>query len=267
MRQYLYPFQQRELLAQLIKRDVNQRFKGSWLGLGWAIVTPLAMLAVYTFVFRTILKARWPGGVESNSEFALQLFSGLLVYTLFSEIIGRAPKLIIEQPNLVKKVIFPLEILPWVSIFSSYFFAAISLSVLLLGVVVLRDGIAGLNVVWLSLPLIFVVFLPLLLGLSWLLAALGVYLQDTSHVVGLILTPMLFLSPVFYPLESMSESVQLMMQLNPLTMIIGGVRDIVMQGHWPNFRGLAMYFVVSVGIAIMGAWCFEKTRRGFADVL
>ena len=158
MQHYLYPIRQHELLIQLTKRDVLQRFKGSWLGLGWAVITPLAMLAVYTFVFRTILKARWPGGAESNSEFALQLFCGLLIYTLFSEIIGRAPKLILEQPNLVKKIIFPLEILPWISIISSFFFATISFSVLLIGTVFLRDGVGGISIALLSIPIIFAVF-------------------------------------------------------------------------------------------------------------
>ena len=267
MQHYLYPIRQHELLIQLTKRDVLQRFKGSWLGLGWAVITPLAMLAVYTFVFRTILKARWPGGAESNSEFALQLFCGLLIYTLFSEIIGRAPKLILEQPNLVKKIIFPLEILPWISIISSFFFATISFSVLLIGTVFLRDGAGGISIALLSIPIIFAVFLPLLLGFSWFLAALGVYMQDTSHIVGLILTPMLFLSPVFYPLESMSENVQFIMHFNPLTIIIGAIRDVVMQGIWPDFKMLVIYLLIGISLAISGAWCFDKTRKGFADVL
>ena len=129
---YFFPTEHKALLYQLIKREVRQKFQGSWLGLGWAILTPIAMLAVYTFVFRTVLKAKWPGDADaSNAEFALQIFSGLLVFTLFSEVVGRAPTLVSQQPNMVKKVVFPLPVLAWVSVGASSFYAGLSLLVLL----------------------------------------------------------------------------------------------------------------------------------------
>lgn len=264
MLNYFLPWRQRGLLRQLVSREIQQRFRGSWLGLGWSVLTPLAMLAVYTFVFRMVLKARWPGAPDSNVEFALQIFSGLLIFGLFSEVIGRAAVLIVEQPNLVKKVIFPLELLPWVSTLSSLFFASVSFFVLVGGLLVMRDGV---TVHLLSVPFILAVFLPMLLGLSWLLASLGVYLRDINHVVGLILTPMLFLSPIFYPVSAMPLIAQQMMIINPLTLIISSLRQAALGNQWPDFTALGWYFIVSIIVAWGGAWCFEKTRKGFADVI
>lgn len=264
MQNYFLPLKYVELLWRLSRREVQQRFRGSWLGLGWSLLTPLAMLAVYTFVFRAVLNARWPGAEDSNTEFALQIFSGLLIFGLFSEIVGRAPRLVLEQPNLVKKVIFPLEILPWVAVCTAYFNAFLSLLVLV-GAVVLARGDITLHLI--SVPVIFVAFFPLLLGLGWLLAALGVYMRDINHIVGLILTPMLFLSPVFYPASALPAMVQKFMILNPLTLIIESLRAAVLNASWPVFSNLLIYFCVGMVIAWLGALCFEKTRRGFADVL
>jgi lipopolysaccharide transport system permease protein len=261
---YFIPYRQRGLLWQMVKREVQQRFLGSWLGLGWALITPIAMLSVYTFVFRSVLNAKWPGGADSNVEFALQIFSGLLIYGLFSEIIGRAANLIVEQPNLVKKVIFPLEILPWVTTLSALFFSSVSFLVLLAGLIIMRDG---LTIHVLSVPLIAAVFAPMLLGLSWLLASLGVYLRDINHIVSLLLAPMLFLSPIFYPITALPEFAQTIMQFNPLTVIIEAFRGATLGAKWPDFMVLAQYFAVSLGIAFAGASCFKKIRKGFADVL
>jgi lipopolysaccharide transport system permease protein len=261
---YFIPYRRRGLLWQMVKREVQQKFLGSWLGLSWALITPLAMLSVYTFVFRSVLNAKWPGASDSNVEFALQIFSGLLVYGLFSEVIGRAANLIIEQPNLVKKVIFPLEILPWVTVLSALFFSSVSFLVLLAGLLVMRDG---LTIHVLSVPLIAAVFAPMLLGLSWLLASLGVYLRDINHIVSLLLAPMLFLSPIFYPTSALPEFAQSIMQFNPLTVIIEAFRGATLGAQWPDFMVLGKYFVVSIIVAILGATCFKKIRTGFADVL
>ncbi len=261
---YFIPYRQRSLLWQLVKREVQQRFLGSWLGLSWALITPIAMLSVYTFVFRSVLKAKWPGASDSNVEFALQIFSGLLIYGLFSEIVGRAANLIVEQPNLVKKVIFPLEILPWVTTLSALFFSSVSFIVLLAGLLLMRDG---LTIHVLSVPLIVAVFIPMLLGLGWLLASLGVYLRDINHIVSLLLAPMLFLSPIFYPISALPEFAQTIMQLNPLTAIIEAFRGATLGAQWPDFMVLTKYFIVSISVAFLGATCFKKTRTGFADVL
>jgi lipopolysaccharide transport system permease protein len=171
---------------------------------------------------------------------------------------------VLEQPNLVKKVIFPLEILPWMAVLSAYFHASLSLLVLVAAVLFFRGEI---TIHILGTVVVLLAFLPILLGLSWLLAALGVYMRDIGHIVGLVLTPMLFLSPVFYPAEALPAVVQDYMMLNPLTLIIETLRASVLEGQWPSLQGLFIYFVVGIGFAFVGAWCFEKTRRGFADVL
>lgn len=265
LREYFLPGKYKNLLYQLVKREIRQKFQGSWLGLGWAIITPLMMLGVYTFVFRSVLKAKWPGSDgDTDVEFALQLFSGLLVFTLFSEVVGRAPNLISEQPNMVKKVIFPLSILPWVSVLSSFFFASLSLLVLI-GATILSRGEATIHLI--ALPLIGAVFIPILLGFGWLLSSLGVYLRDLGHIIGLILTPLMFLSPIFYPTSALPEFVQEFMTLNPLALIIESVRAVVMEAQWPDFRALGIYWLVASGIAVGGATCFAQTRKGFADVL
>jgi len=265
LKEYTFPFHYRELLQQLVKREIKQKFQGSWLGLGWAIITPLMMLAVYTFVFRSVLKARWPGSEgDSNIEFALQLFSGLLVFSLFSEVVSRAPMLVAEQPNMVKKVIFPLSILPWVSVMTNTFFASLSLLVLI-GAETLNRG--SLSIHLLALPLIFAVYIPMLLGIAWLLSSLGVFLRDLGHIVGLIVTPLMFLSPVFYPVSALPEFVQDLMIMNPLALIIESLRAVVLDVSWPDFAALAVYGVVASAIAILGAACFAQTRKGFADVL
>ena len=262
---FFFPIEHKELLFQLVKREIKQRFQGSWLGLGWAILTPLAMLAIYTFVFRTVLNAKWPSDPSSsNAEFALQLFSGLLVFTLFSEVVGSAPSLVSNQPNMVKKVIFPLTILPWVSVGTSSFFALLSLLVLVLGALLAQGE---LTIHLLALPLIGISFLPILLGLSWLLSSLGVFFRDLGHIIGLILTPLMFLSPIFYPATALPEFVQNIMMFNPLALIIESLRAVVLQGQWPNFTALITYLIVTICIAVLGALCFHKTRPGFADVL
>ncbi len=215
-------------------------------------------------MFRTVLKAKWPGAENSDSEFALQIFSGLLVFTLFSDVIGRASTLVVEQPNLVKKVVFPLELLPWVTSFSALFFSSISL-VILVGAAFATRG--EITVHLLSVPLILTVFLPMLLGLAWILSSLGVYLRDMGHIVALILTPMLFLSPVFYPSSALPELGRALMQVNPITVIVEAIRDAVLIQTWPDFQALGLYFLFSLAVCGLGVICFAKTRKGFADVL
>jgi lipopolysaccharide transport system permease protein len=264
MLEYLLPIKNYDLLKQLTRREILQRFHSSWLGLGWAIITPLAMLAVYTFVFRSVLKAKWPGAENSDSEFALQVFSGLLIFTLFSEVVGRAPNLIIEQPNLVKKVIFPLEILPWMTVIAALFYSIISLSVLFLGTWLMR-GVVSVH--FISVPFILAAFLPMLLGLSWFLSALGIYVRDIHTIIGLILTPLLFLSPIFYPASALPEKFQFLMSFNPLTFIIESIRGAILGNNWPDIPYLAGYFFVSLLVSCLGASFFHYTRKGFSDVI
>lgn len=254
----------RELIIASVKREVLGRYRGSFMGLLWSFFTPVFMLAVFTFVFSEVFKARWDTASNSKVEFALVLFAGLIVFNLFSECINRAPSLIISNTNYVKKVVFPLEILPFVAMLSALFHGAVSLAVWLLAYVVLF-GMPHPTVLY--LPLVLLPFLILVMGLSWALASLGVYLRDVSQLTGIITTAMLFLSPIFYPASALPEAYRNLLYLNPLTPVIEQARAVLYFGAPPDFGVLALYSLVSCVFAWFGFAWFQKTRKGFADVL
>lgn len=254
----------RELVKASAKREVLGRYRGSFLGLLWSFFNPLFMLAVFTFVFSVIFQARWGGGGGSKTEFALVLFAGLLVFNLFAECINRAPGLILSNTNYVKKVVFPLEILPFVGLLSALFHTLISLGVWLIAYT-LFFGIPHLTVFY--LPLVLLPFCLFLMGLSWALASLGVFLRDVSQFIGLLTTTLMFLSPIFYPATAFPEDYRYILYLNPLTTVVEQTRDVLFWGKTPDFLMLAIYWGVTLGIAwLCFAW-FQKTRKGFADVL
>ena len=222
------------------------------------------MLAVYTFVFSVVFQARWGGGSGSKTEFALVLFAGLLVFNLFAECINRAPGLILSNTNYVKKVVFPLEILPFVALLSALFHTLISLGVWLIAYT-LFFGIPHLTVFY--LPLVLLPFCLFLMGLSWALASLGVFLRDVSQFIGLLTTALMFLSPIFYPATALPEDYRRILYLNPLTTVVEQTRDVLFWGKTPDLFMLGIYCVVTLGIAWLGFAWFQKTRKGFADVL
>jgi lipopolysaccharide transport system permease protein len=263
-KQYLWPWPQRHLIWQFARREVLGRYKGSMLGLGWAVLTPMAMLAVYTLVFRHIFKARWPGVEDGNVSFALNLFAGLLVFNWAAEFMSKAPRLVVEQPNLVTKVVFPLQVLPWSSLTASFFHAAVSCGVWLAGCWLLGQGF---HASWLAIPLVFFSLVPVLLGLGWTLAAMGVYFRDLGEIVGLFMGMFLFLTPVFFPLSVLPDFLQDWVQLNPLAIPIEALRAIGLLGQCPQFGSLAVLFAVGLVMACLGALLFHRTRKGFADVL
>lgn len=249
----------------MTKREIISRYRGSYLGLLWSFVNPVLMLAVYTFVFSVVFKARLGQDVSGNKfDFALLLFAGLIVFNLFSECISRAHSSILVNVNYVKKMVFPLEILPWVTLGSALFHAGISVLVLLLFLV----GI-GHTITWtfLLLPVVIFPLLLLIMGLSWLLASVGVFVRDIGQFIGMILTTLLFLSPIFYPASALPESVRNYLFLNPLTFIIEQTRAVILYGQLPDWRGLVIYCAVAALVAWAGLFWFEKTRKGFADVL
>lgn len=255
----------RQLILQMSKREVVGRYRGSVMGMAWSFFNPVLMLAVYTFVFSVVFKARWGvGGEESKTSFAILLFVGIIVHGLFAECANRAPGLILGNVNYVKKVVFPLEVLPWVAMGSALFHAAISLVVLLVAQLILKHSIP------LTAAFFPVVMLPLLLatmGVAWFLAAIGVYLRDVSQTIGIFTTVLLFMSPIFYPISALPEQYRIWLHLNPLTFIIEEGRKTLVFGQMPDWSGWGVYMVVSVAIAWMGFWWFQKTRKGFADVL
>lgn len=254
----------RGLIQASAKREVLGRYRGSTLGLLWSFLNPLFMLTIYTFVFSVVFKARWNAGSDSKTEFALVLFAGLIVFNLFAECINRAPGLILANPNYVKKVVFPLEILPVVTLLSALFHGLISLGVWLWAYLVFF-GPPHATVLY--LPLVILPLFFFIMGLSWALASLGVFLRDVSQLIGVMVTVLMFLSPIFYPATALPEDYRHLLYLNPLTPVIEQTRDVLFWGKSPDFTMLGIYWVVSVLIAWLGFAWFQKTRKGFADVL
>ena len=254
----------RRLIIELTKRDVLGRYRGSVMGLAWSFFNPLLMLAVYTFVFSVVFKARWGGGGEDKINFAIILFVGLIVYGLFAECINRAPHVIVSNVNYVKKVVFPLEILPSVTIGSALFHAGISLGVLLSAQLLINHRLPWTVIVF---PII---LLPLLLatsGFAWLISALGVYVRDIAQITTVFTTVLMFLSPLFYPISALPQKYQLWLHLNPLTFIIEECRNVLIFGNTPNWTDWGIALAASMVISAGGFSWFQKTRKGFADVL
>lgn len=255
----------RDLISQLCRRDIEGRYRGSLFGLLWSFVNPLLMLLVYTFVFGFVLRARFGmHASESKMEFSLILFAGLIIHQLMAECIIRSPTLIVSNPNYVKKVVFPLEVLSWSCILSALFHAGISLLVLLLFYLLLHGSLHWTLV---FLPVLIFPFLIVLLGFSWILSSLGVYLRDIAQFMGFLVTVLLFLSPILYPLSSIPVVYRPFFYLNPLTFIVLQVREVVLWGNMPNWIGLAFYLGVALLVGWGGYFWFQKTRHGFADVL
>jgi len=254
----------RSLIKSLVQREIIGRYRGSVFGILWSLFNPILMLTVYTFVFSIVFRAKWSTGSDSKIEFALVLFAGLIIFNLFAESISRSSSLILNNVNYVKKVVFPLEILPWINLGAATFHFAISLGVWLL-TYFLFYGLPYLTVF--LLPLIIIPFLLLILGLTYFLSALGVYLRDILQLIGLIITIMLFMSPIFYPISSLPVEFHGVFMLNPLTPIIEMTRNILYFGHAPKYDLLMMYYFFSILVLWIGFVWFQKTRKGFSDVL
>ena len=258
------PWRNRDLIRNLIHREIVGRYRGSVMGVLWSFFTPIFMLGVYTFVFSMVFKARWNAQSESKAEFALVLFAGLIIFNLFAECVNRAPSLILSNANYVKKVIFPLEILPWVVFGAALFHAVVSI-VVWLGAFVLLYGFLHPTVF--LLPLILVPLALLTMGVSWMLASLGVFLRDVAQFIGIVTTVLMFLSPIFYPISALPEAYRPLLWLNPLMPAIEQTRSVLFWGLPPDPLVLGGYWGTSVCIAWLGFAWFQKTRKGFADVL
>lgn len=259
------------LVKRLTIREIGAKYKGSVLGLLWSLVTPLLLLAVYAFVFGQVFGARWaPAGTAGAAggtplgQYAIVLFVGLTTFQLFSEAVTRAPTVIAGHKNFVKKVVFPLEVLPVVLVGTALFQYAVSLAVILVAVIVAGGGFHP-EVMW--LPVILAPFLVLLTGLCWVLAALGPYLRDIAQVVGTAVSALLFLSPVFYPRETLPEPGRSLFLLNPLTVPVEQSRKALLWGQAPDLAALCAYGLVALLIAAGGYLLFRTVRPGFADVV
>lgn len=254
----------RSLIFQMTKREVIGRYRGSVLGIAWSFFNPLIMLSVYTLVFSTVFNAKWGVGSDSKTEFALVLFIGMIVHGVLAESMINSPSLMLRNVSYVKKVVFPLEILPWVVMGSTLFHALISLVVWVLFYAVVNQSIQWTIV---FMPLVFFPLVFFSLGVSWVLASLGVYIRDIGQMTGVLTTLLLFLSPIFYPASMLPEPYQSIIYFNPLTFVIEQARDVLMWGNMPDLPGLVVAYALSLFVAWAGFSWFQKTRRGFADVI
>lgn len=257
------PVEHRQLIFRLIQREIIGRYRGSFAGLAWSFITPLIMLVLYTFVFSVVFKAKWKD-FDTSGGFALILFSGLIVHGIVAECINRSPVLITGNANYVKKVVFPLEVYAWVTLGSAMFHAFISWLVLTIAQLCM-----GVALPW-TIILFPAVMLPLLLGclgISWFLAAIGVYFRDVAQITGTLATLLLFLSPVFYALDSIPERYRPLIQVNPLTGVLEAARKVLMFGDIPSPTYFSVGLLVGLLMAMAGYVFFQKSRDGFADVI
>ena len=262
--EYLWPWKQRELIAQFVRRDLQSRYRQSLFGLAWLLLVPLLTLAVYTVVFQYIFTSRWADTQTTNLAFALRLFAGLSLFSLVSECLMRAPRLVVNQPNLVKKVVFPLPILIWIQGLVSVVQLGVALIILLIGQW-FDAGVIPLGI--LGTPLILIPLIYWVLGLSWFLAALGVYLRDVEQIVGLGMSLLLFLTPIFYPVSSLPSIWQEWLGYYPLAYWIESFRQLVFNNQWPSLGQYLGMVLCSLLTAIAGAAFFRHAQEGFADVL
>ena len=254
----------RELIKEFSKREILIRYRGSVLGLMWSFFNPLFMLSIYTFIFSEVFKARWNEISQTKTEFALLLFIGLLVFNLISECLIRASTIITSNINYVKKVIFPLDILPVAIMIAALFHGLISLFIWVIAYSILI-GIPQVTILY--LPIVITPYILFILGLSWILASLGVFLRDVSQFIGMMLNVLLFMSPIFYPITAIPEKYRFIFQLNPLTLVIDQARLVMYWGNQPDFLSVLLLFLFSLSIYYLGFVWFQKTRKGFSDVL
>ena len=253
----------RSLVFRLIKHDIAARYRGSVMGVFWALLQPLAMLVVFTLVFGTVLKAKW-AGTGGNLDFALVLFAGLLVFGVFSECLGKAPSLVTQRTNLVKKVVFPLEVLAWVSVGVASFNFAVGLAVWIAFYLALN---ASLHWTILFLPLVILPIIFVGVAVGWLLGALGVFLRDLEQAVAPISMAILFLSPVFFDLASVPPEFRQWFLLNPMTFAIEQARLVMLGGRLPDVTGLCIATLATYALAAAALKFFFRARGEFADAV
>lgn len=261
---YFFPLGHSDLILQFARRDIEAKYRQSWLGMAWLLLAPLLMLTIYTLVFRHIFQVRWAPPEEGNLAFALRLYTGLLIFNFFAECINRAPSLMLEQPHLIKKVVFPLEILPWATVLSACVQLLVGAAILLILHLI---GLGNIPLSALALPLVWLPLLPLCLGLTWLLSAVGLFIRDIGQIVSLTMSALVFISPVFFPVEVLPAKVQEWMWLNPLAPIMTQTRTVLLQGQWPDWGQFLLSLAVCTLVAVVGAVVFKRLREGFSDVI
>ena len=256
---------QRLLISQLIKREISKRYKGSLLGGLWAFLTPLFQLGLYTLVFGVIFRSSWENSGDSGLQsYSLILFCGLSVFSIFSEVLNQAPRLILNHANYVKKVVFPLEVLPVVNVTSAFFQGLISLFLCVLMKAILT-GTVSLTV--LALPFLLIPYFLLVLSICWLASSLSVYFRDIQQITPPLLTAAFFLSPIIYNISMVPEWLLPIYRLNPLCFFVDGFRRILLWDQLPEIGAWTRWTIASFILAHISHYIFMRLRKGFADVV
>lgn len=255
----------RGLIGKLARKAIVVKYRGSLLGVVWAFVQPLLMLAVYTFVFSVIFEMKWGKGLEQDRlSFALALFVGILTFNIIGDTVNASPTLILGHANFVKKVVFPLEILPVVKLIESLVFSLFGLSVLILAQVLVTRSLSWTLVM---LPLVWLPVLMFALGWSYFLSSLGVFIRDIGSITSVMVTMLFFLSPIFYPLSAVPEDLRVYCQANPIAVFVEDARRVVLWGQMPDWQWFGICFFVSLVVLVLGFAWFMKSKPAFADVL
>lgn len=253
------------LLKQFTSRDVTSRYKGSYLGLVWTLIQPLVMLTIYTFVFSVVFKARWGQGESvSKVDFAMTIYAGMIIFQIFSEPLYRSSTIFIANSNFVKRVVFPLEILPTSSVLSSVIMNLFSF-VIYIGALLWFQYPVGWNI--LLFPLIWIPLIILSAGLSYVFATLGVFFRDIGQIISILMNMLFYISPVFYPVTALPESFQKYMLFNPLTIIIENFRAITIYNSPPDWAQLGTIYIISIVIFLIGSAIFTYSKETFSDVI
>lgn len=252
-----------DLIFSFAKRDLLGRYKGSALGIAWAVLTPVVMIAIFTFIFAGIFGARFGAG-DSHWDYALYLFCGLLPWTMFQETVQQSSNTIVANANLVKRVVFPLETLPAAQAFAALGNQLFATIALLIAAVVIRQNLQ-LTALW--LPVLLIPQLLFALGAAWLIASLGVFLRDIAQGITLLLMAWMYLTPIIYPESIVPERFRWFIGINPFTSLVRSYRRIFLEGLPPDWRGLLYFTLVALVIFIFGYWWFARTRKNFADVI
>jgi lipopolysaccharide transport system permease protein len=252
-----------ELIFSLARRELAARYKGSALGIIWALVTPVVMIAIFTFIFAGIFGARF-GTSTSHWDYALYLFCGLLPWNMFQETVQQSANTIVTHANLVKRVVFPLETLPVAQAFSSLGHQMFGTFALLIAAIVIQREV-HITLLW--LPVLLIPQLLFTLGAAWLIASLGVFLRDIAQGILLLLMAWMYLTPIVYPESLVPDRFRQFVVLNPFTALVRNYRRILLDGHMPDWPGLAYFIICSVVCFILGYWWFARTRKNFADVI
>jgi lipopolysaccharide transport system permease protein len=252
-----------ELIYSLAKRELLARYKGSALGIIWALLTPVVMIAIFTFIFAGIFGARF-GASASPWDYAIHLFCGLLPWTMFQESVLLSSTTIVSHANLVKRVVFPLETLPLAQTLSSLGNQLFGTVALLIAILLIRQQVP-ISILW--LPALLIPQLLFTLGAAWLIASLGVFLRDISQGISLFLQAWMFLTPIIYPESIVPPRYRLFINLNPFTPLIRSYRRVLIEGTAPDWAGLAYFTLFAIVSFLFGYWWFARTRKNFADVI